>query len=67
MIKASVAENIVTFTINVSNRPMNVISEDFLNSYEKIVADYYLSDNTFKGFIFTSDRPEFVVGAILIL
>jgi 3-hydroxyacyl-CoA dehydrogenase / enoyl-CoA hydratase / 3-hydroxybutyryl-CoA epimerase len=65
MINVSENNNIVTFTINVSNRPMNVISEDFMHSLEKIVAQYYAPETNYAGFIFTSGRDEFVVGADL--
>lgn len=65
MIKTSVENNIVTFSINVSNRPMNVISDDFLDSFEKMVAEYFIPDSKYAGFIITSSRPEFVVGADL--
>lgn len=65
MIKTSVENNIVTFTINVSNRPVNVISSDFLDSLEKVVQEYYTPDTKYAGFIFTSDRSDFLAGADL--
>lgn len=65
MIKAIVENNIVTFVINVNNRPMNVISNEFLESLEKVISEYLGPESPYKGYIFTSDRPEFVVGADL--
>lgn len=65
MIKTSIENNIVTFLINVHNRPMNVISTDFLDAFEQVIADYFGAAAPYVGYVLTSDRPEFVVGADL--
>ncbi|MFP5387530.1 MAG: 3-hydroxyacyl-CoA dehydrogenase NAD-binding domain-containing protein, partial [Bacteriovoracia bacterium] len=65
MITTKIENNIVIFTINVTNRPMNVINNDFISSLEKIVDEYFKEESSYAGYIFKSDRPEFVVGADL--
>jgi 3-hydroxyacyl-CoA dehydrogenase/enoyl-CoA hydratase/3-hydroxybutyryl-CoA epimerase len=65
MLNAKIENNVVVFDINISNRPMNVISDEFVGALEKIVDQYFVTENQYAGFIFQSSRPEFIVGADL--
>ncbi|MBT3980580.1 MAG: 3-hydroxyacyl-CoA dehydrogenase [Bacteriovoracaceae bacterium] len=57
-------DGIVIVEFDVSDRPMNVIHEGLLTELEKTIPQIY-SDDTTKGVIFTSRRPEFIAGADL--
>lgn len=65
MISSKIENTIVVLTINVHDRPMNVISEGFLKSLEETVHEYFEKENSYTGFIITSSRPEFLAGADL--
>jgi len=65
MITVKMQDKIGIFTINVTNRPMNVINEEFLQALESVVAQYFQMENACAGYIFTSAREEFMVGADL--
>jgi 3-hydroxyacyl-CoA dehydrogenase/enoyl-CoA hydratase/3-hydroxybutyryl-CoA epimerase len=65
MIKTTITDNIVTFDIDVNNRPMNVINNEFMDEMDKVIKEYFTGENSYQGFIFTSKRKEFVAGADL--
>lgn len=58
--------NIATLTFEVSDRPMNVINETFLNEFSDAI-NGALSNQDIAGIVITSSRPEFIAGADLSL
>ena len=58
------SQNILTVSINSTSTPLNIINVEFINKLEEI-AETINSDDSIKGAIITSSRPEFVVGADL--
>ncbi|WP_350656323.1 3-hydroxyacyl-CoA dehydrogenase NAD-binding domain-containing protein [Psychrobacter sp. S1-30-MNA-CIBAN-0213] len=55
-------DNIVTVTINQTDRKMNVIDDTFNQSFA-ILVDAFTNDETAKGLILTSGKESFIVGA----
>ncbi len=65
MIKVNTdAQNIAVLTFEVSDKPMNVVNETFLNELNDAIKGA-LSNIETKGVIITSNRPEFIAGADL--
>lgn len=55
-------DNIVTVSINQTERKMNVIDDTFNQSFAVLV-DAFTNDETVKGLILTSGKDSFIVGA----
>ncbi|MGE0330261.1 MAG: 3-hydroxyacyl-CoA dehydrogenase NAD-binding domain-containing protein [Ramlibacter sp.] len=58
------ADGIVTLTINVADRPMNVLNHASIAAFDAAVKKA-IADPAAKGVIVTSSRPEFVAGGDL--
>ena len=64
MIDFSTSDGIATLTWNVADRPMNVLNDASIAAFESAVRRA-LGDDSIRGVIITSSRPDFVVGADL--
>jgi 3-hydroxyacyl-CoA dehydrogenase/enoyl-CoA hydratase/3-hydroxybutyryl-CoA epimerase len=58
------ADGIVTLTINVADRPMNVLNHASIAAFDAAVKKA-IADPAARGVIVTSSRPEFVAGGDL--
>lgn len=58
------SHNIAVLIFEVSDRPMNVINETFLNEFSDAI-NGALSNQDITGVVITSSRPEFIAGADL--
>jgi 3-hydroxyacyl-CoA dehydrogenase/enoyl-CoA hydratase/3-hydroxybutyryl-CoA epimerase len=64
VIDLSIDEGIATIIWNVADRPMNVLNDASIATFEMTVRKV-IADQAVKGVIISSSRPEFVVGADL--
>jgi len=64
MIHYSIENQIAILRWNMSSAPMNVLNDESIPQFESALQQAY-ADETVKGIIITSDKPEFVAGADL--
>ncbi|WP_266362539.1 3-hydroxyacyl-CoA dehydrogenase NAD-binding domain-containing protein [Tellurirhabdus rosea] len=64
MINYTVEDTIALISWNMSSAPMNVLNDDSIPAFEEALNRAY-ADETVKGLIITSEKPEFVAGADL--
>lgn len=64
MINYTVDQDIAIVSWNMTTAPMNVLNDESIPQFEAALEKAY-ADDTVKGIIVTSDKPEFVVGADL--
>ena len=58
------ADGIALLTIDVKDRPMNVITDEFLQDFESVV-DKFAQDDAARGAVITSGKDSFMAGADL--
>jgi len=58
------SQNIAVISFEVTDKPMNVVNENFLNEFSDAIKGAISNQNT-SGVIITSNRPEFIAGADL--
>ncbi|MBK26950.1 MAG: 3-hydroxyacyl-CoA dehydrogenase [Halobacteriovorax sp.] len=58
------SQNIAVISFEVTDKPMNVVNEHFLNEFSDAIKGAISNQNT-SGVIITSNRPEFIAGADL--
>ncbi|MEZ0485704.1 3-hydroxyacyl-CoA dehydrogenase NAD-binding domain-containing protein [Fibrella aquatica] len=64
MINYTVEQNVAVIRWNMTSSPMNVLNDESIPQFEEALNKAY-ADETVKGIIITSDKPEFVAGADL--
>ncbi|WP_375443648.1 3-hydroxyacyl-CoA dehydrogenase NAD-binding domain-containing protein [uncultured Fibrella sp.] len=64
MINYTVEQNVAVIRWNMTSSPMNVLNDESIPQFEEALNKAY-ADESVKGIIITSDKPEFVAGADL--
>ena len=57
-------QGVVTLTIDVPGRPMNVLTPEFMSDLEAAI-DRFSADDSVKGVVITSAKSSFIAGADL--
>jgi 3-hydroxyacyl-CoA dehydrogenase/enoyl-CoA hydratase/3-hydroxybutyryl-CoA epimerase len=64
MISYTIKNKVAILGINVANQPMNVLNDESISALSEALEKAY-TDESVKGIIITSERPEFIAGADL--